>query len=171
MVPALAYTANNLVFSRNCLGGCELTTWHGCTFHSVKFSRGNTGIKIAANLSIGDVTHAPPKSVTDQCALIDDCLSLKILVARKGKRFPHAVERGRLLLLLDSLACRAHDSVGLVAEVGSEPAMRSHDFARRMNLLLVTSRVRGDLSSLLALPTGALQELVFTLVVSSAPSI
>jgi hypothetical protein len=28
--------------------------------------------------------------------------------------------------VLDSLACCAHDSVGLVAEVGSELAMRSH---------------------------------------------
>ena len=84
MVPALAYTANNLVFSRNGLGGRELTTRHGCPFHSLKFSRGNAGIKIAANLGIGDVTHAPPESVTDQCALIDDRLALKILVARKG---------------------------------------------------------------------------------------
>ena len=59
--------------------------------------------------------------------------------------------------MLDSLACRAHDSVGLVAEVGSELAMRSHHFAGRMNLLLIAGRVRRNLSSLLALPTGALQ--------------
>jgi hypothetical protein len=89
--------------------------------------------------------HAAPESVTNQCPLIDDCLSLKILVPRKGKRFPYAVERiGRLLLLLDSLACRAHDSVGLVAEVGGELAMRSHHFGGRMNLLLIPRRVRGS---------------------------
>src|SRR5882757_6031137 len=115
---------------RNGLGRGELTTGHGRPFHLVKFSRGNAGVKIAANLGISDVTHATSESVTNQCSLIDDCLSLKILVARKGKRFPHAVERmGRLLLLLDALACRAHDRVGLVAELGSELAMRSHHFA------------------------------------------
>ena len=160
MVPARAYTANDLVFSRDGLGSCKLTTWHGRPFHSLKFSRGNPGIKVAANLGIGDGAHAAPESVTNQCPLIDDCLPLKILVARKGKRFPCAVERiGRLLLLLDSLACRAHDRVGLVAEVGSELAMRSHHFAGRMNLLLVAGRVGRDLSSLLAVPTGALQVL------------
>jgi hypothetical protein len=108
------------MFSRNRLGGCELAAWHGRPFHSLEFCRGNAGIEIGANLGIGDVTHAPPESVTNQCPFIDDCLSLKILVARKGKRLPHAVERmAGLLLVLDSRAARMTASAWLPKSAAS----------------------------------------------------
>ena len=51
--------------------------------------------------------------------------------------------------MLKSLARGADDRFGLVSEVGSELAMRSHDFARRMDFFAVARGVRGDLGGLL----------------------
>ena len=59
--------------------------------------------------------------------------------------------------MLKSLPRGADDRFGLVAEVGSELAMRRHDFAGRMDFFAVARGVRGDLGSLLPGAAGALQ--------------
>ena len=59
--------------------------------------------------------------------------------------------------MLDALPRGADDRFGLVAEVGSELAMRRHDFAGRMNFFAVAGGVRGDLRGLFASATRALQ--------------
>ena len=59
--------------------------------------------------------------------------------------------------MLLTLPCGADNSIGLVAEVGGELAVRGHHLAGRMNLLAVSRRVRGNLGSLLSTAAGTLQ--------------
>jgi hypothetical protein len=85
------------VFRGNGLARDELPTGHMRPFDPLKFSRDDAGTKIAANLGIRDVAHIPPKSIANQCLLLDNCLSLKKFVSRKGYRFKK--------LVIDQLCC------------------------------------------------------------------
>ena len=129
------------------LGGGELAGRYALLpLDDLKFPGGQAGIKIGANLGIGDLAHAAAEPIADQGAFIYDGLALEVLVAGKGERFPDTVNRVHgLLLMLKPLARRADNGIGLVAEVGGELAMRGHDLAWRMDFFPVAGRVRGDL--------------------------
>jgi hypothetical protein len=96
-------------------------------FHGPEFSGRDSGIKIAANLGVGDLTHASPESIPDQRSFIDNSFSLEVLIARKRDRFPYTVMCVvGFLLVLCSFSSGANHGVCLVSKVCSELAMRSH---------------------------------------------
>ena len=63
------------------------------SLHDLKFPGSQTSLKIGANLSMGDLTHATAEPVADQRTFIHNRLTLKVLVASKGQRFSNAVKR------------------------------------------------------------------------------
>jgi hypothetical protein len=158
LVTATAYAADNFLLRRNGLSRGELTTRYMRTLHRLEFSRSNSGIKVAANLGVGDLAHTSPESISDQRPLIDNSFSLEVLIPRKRERFPHAVMCVvGLLLMLRSFPGAADHGIRLVSEVGGELAMGSHHLAGGMNFLPISSGVRGDLSRLFSVVTGPFQ--------------
>ena len=92
LVLSFAHSAEDFLFRCNGLGGCELTAWDTlATVDDLKFPGGQTGVKVGADLSVGDLTHAAPQPVADQSTFIDNCFALEVFVARKGKRFADTV--------------------------------------------------------------------------------
>src|SRR5581483_11772860 len=91
------------------------------SFNDLKFPGSQTSLKIGANLSVGDLTHAAAEPVADQRTFIHNRLSLKVLVASKGQRFSNAVKSvdWPLLMLRPFTSC-AYNSVGLVSEIGCQ---------------------------------------------------
>ena len=123
-------------------------------FDDLKFPGSQTGLKIGADLAVGDLTHATTEPVADQRTFIHNRLALEVLVAGKGQRFSNAVKDvDWLLLMLRPFTRRAYNGVGLVPKVCRQLSMRGHHLARRMNFLAVTRRVRSDLGSFLS-PSG-----------------
>ena len=83
---------NNLLFRLDGFGRSKLTAWHPKTpLDGKELSCGETGIQIAANLRIGDLTHAATEPVADQSPLIDNGLPFKVFVARIRQRLTHTV--------------------------------------------------------------------------------
>lgn len=121
----------------------------------------NTRLEAGANLGIGRLTHPPPQGIAEEVAFIIDGPSLKAAFASKGDGFerfrpPHC--RGRVLIVA-LLPCSRFrdDSVGLVAELDGEPAVRGKHLDRRMNLFAVTRGVIGDLRGFVATEAVALK--------------
>jgi hypothetical protein len=82
---SFANPADDLLLGLDGLGGGELARWLALgTLDDLEFSRSQAGVKIAANLGVGDFAHAAAETITDQCTLIDDRLALEVFVT--GKR-------------------------------------------------------------------------------------
>ena len=47
----------------------------------LEFTGRQASIKVAAHLGKRDLAHAAAEAVANQCALIDNCLALEVLVA------------------------------------------------------------------------------------------
>jgi hypothetical protein len=115
------------------------------------------GIEIGSHLTVGDLAHATAQGIADQGSLINDGLTLEILVAGICNRFPDPLLRVHFLGLTPrAFARHANHSIRLVAVFGGEPAMRGHDFTERVNLFAVAGRMGGDLSGLLPIAAGTL---------------
>src|ERR1022692_1762578 len=151
-VLSLTNSADNFMFRLDRFGGGELTAGNALrALDDLKFPRSQAGVKMGADLGMGDLAHAAPEPVANQRTFIDNRLALEVLVARKSERFSNTVKRvGGLLLMLRPFTCRAHNRLGLVPKVCRQLAVRGHHLARRMDLLAVTRRVRGDLGSFLS---------------------
>src|SRR5258708_39806286 len=80
LVATLANAADDFALRCDGFSGCELTTRYMQPFHSLEFSGCDSGIKIAPNLGVGDLTHAPPESISDQRPLIDNSFSLEVFI-------------------------------------------------------------------------------------------
>ena len=132
-------------------GGGELAARNALRpLDDLKFSGSQAGVKIGADLGMGDLAHAATEPVADQRAFIHNRLALEVLVAGKGERFSNALKGvdGLLLMLRPFPRC-ANNSLGLVSKVCRQLPVRGHHLSRRMNLLAVTGRVRSDLGSFL----------------------
>ena len=131
LAPALPYTANDFVLSRDGFGCCELTTRHLRPFHRLEFSGCNSSIQIAPDLCIGNIAHTSTESVPDQNPLVYDGLAFEILIARKSERFSNPLKRvDRRILMLRPSSRRAYYRIGLVSKVSCELPMRCHHFSR-----------------------------------------
>ena len=76
------------MFRFNGFGGGELTARNALIpVDDLKFSRSQSGVKIGADLRMGDLPHATTEPVADQRTFIHNCLALEVLVARKGEGF------------------------------------------------------------------------------------
>src|SRR5207247_1169435 len=112
----------------------------------LKFPGSHAGAKVGVDLGMSDLAHAPAQPVADQGTFIHNRLTLEVLVAGKSERFSNTVKRvHELLLMLTPLSGCAYNSVGLVPKVRRQLPVRGHYFARRMNFLAITRRVRSDL--------------------------
>src|ERR1700676_1344599 len=129
---ALTDSADNFVFGLDCFGGGELRARNALSsFHDLKFPGSQTSLKIGANLSMGDLTHATAEAVADQRTFIHNRLTLKVLVASKGQRFSNAVKNVDWpLLMLRPFTCRAYNGVRLVSKVCSQLSVCGHHLAR-----------------------------------------
>ena len=82
----------NFLFGGDGFGGSELTARNALLpLDNLEFPGRQSGVKMGANLGMGDVAHAAPESVADQGAFIDDRLALEVLVAGKGERFADSI--------------------------------------------------------------------------------
>jgi hypothetical protein len=82
---SLAHPSENLIFRFDCFRGSELAARNTLgPLDDLKFSRGQAGIEIGADLGMGDLAHPTTKPVADQRTFIHNRLTLKVLVARKG---------------------------------------------------------------------------------------
>src|ERR1700688_666764 len=137
LVLSLADPADNFMFRFDRFGGGELTTGHALrALDDLKFSGGQAGVKIGADLGVSDLPHTATEPVADQRPFIHNGLALEVLVAGKGERFSNPVQRvDRSLLMLRPFPRCAYNSVGLVPKVCGQLPMRGHDLSRRMDLL------------------------------------
>ncbi len=86
MVLALTHPPKNVTFSFDSLGGGELTARNALRpLDNLKLSGCQAGVKIGADLGVGDLSHAAAESVADQRTFIYNRLALEVLVAGKGK--------------------------------------------------------------------------------------
>ena len=149
MVLSLTHSAENFMFRFDGFGGGELTARNALRpLDDLKFPGSQAGVKIGADLGMGDLAHSATEPVADQRTFIHNRLALEVLVAGKGERFSNPVQRvdGLLLMLRPFPRC-AYNSVGLVPKVCRQLPVRGHHLSRRMNFLAVTRRVRSDLGS------------------------
>src|ERR1700684_1249899 len=132
MVLSLTHPADNFMFRLDSLGGGELAAWNVLGAPSdLKSPETQRSLKIGANLSMGDLTHATAEPVADQRTFIHDRLTLKVLVASKGQRFSNAVKNVDWpLLMLGPFTRRAYNRVRLVSEVCSQLSVCGHHLAR-----------------------------------------
>ena len=78
----LAHPMKNFLFGGDGFGGGELTARNALLpLDNLEFPGRQSGVKMGANLGVGDVAHAAPESVADQGAFVDDRLALEVLVA------------------------------------------------------------------------------------------
>src|SRR5580693_8436268 len=125
-------SADNLMFRLNGFCRGELTAGDTlAALDDLKFPGSQTSLKIGANLSVGDLTHATAEPVADQRTFIHNRLTLKVLVASKGQRFSNAVKNvDRPLLMLRPFTRRAYNSVRLVSKVCSQLSVCGYHLAR-----------------------------------------
>src|SRR5208282_2121793 len=94
MVLSLTHRADNFMFRFDGFRGCVLAARNTLSsLHDLKFPGSQTSLKIGANLSMGDLTHATAEPVADQQSFIHKRLALEVLVAGKGERFSNTVKR------------------------------------------------------------------------------
>src|SRR5580658_7555961 len=131
MVLSLTHCADNFMFRFDGFRGRVLAAWNTLSsFHDLKFSGSQTSLKIGANLSVGDLTHAAAEPVADQRTFIHNRLTLKVLVASKGQRFSNAVKSVDWpLLMLRPFTRRAYYGVRLVSKVRSQLLVCGHHLA------------------------------------------
>jgi hypothetical protein len=132
IVLSLTDSADNFMFRLDSFGGGELAAWNALrALDDLKFPGSLTSLKIGANLSVGDLTHATSEPVADQRTFIYNRLTLKVLVASKGQRFSNAVKNVDWpLLMLRPFTRRAYNSVRLVSKVCSQLSVCGHHLAR-----------------------------------------
>src|SRR5271170_3388485 len=81
MVLSLTHRADNFMFRFDGFRGRVLAARNTLrSLHDLKFPGSQTSLKIGANLSMGDLTHATTEPVADQRTFIHDRLPLKVLV-------------------------------------------------------------------------------------------
>jgi hypothetical protein len=135
--------------------------------YKLKLPRGYTGLKAGANLGIGDFAHAATQCVTEEVALVGHSLALEAAVAGKGDGLAGDELRKIRCALggvrLGTVVCICYDSIGLIAEFGSELAMRCEYLCRRLNQLFVTSRVGRDFCGLVAVEATLLHAVAYLL--------
>ena len=127
------------------------------TLDSLKLSSRETGIKIAAHLAIGDLSHAAAECVADKRTLIDDGLPLEVLIARKRQGFtrPSIELTGVCLMLNRSRAARTTASAWFP---NSAASLRCAAITSASNESPSVARgVRSDLGRLLPNAASALQ--------------
>jgi hypothetical protein len=97
-------------------------------------------------------THTASQSIAVKLAFVGDRLALKASVAGIGDSLTCNLLRTLPVMLwrifLTTPPCFHHNFVGLVAELGGDLPMGGQYLGRRVNLLAVTGRVRGDLRGL-----------------------
>ena len=132
MVLSLTHRADNFMFRFDGFRGGVLAARNALSsFHDLKFPGSQTSLKIGANLSMGDLTHATAEPVADQRTFIHNRLTLKVLVASKGQRFSNAVKNVDWpLLMLRPFTRRAYNGVRLVSKVCSQLSVCGHHLAR-----------------------------------------
>ena len=159
MVLSLTHRADNFMFRLDGFRGGELAARNAKRpVNDLKFSGSQAGVKIGADLGMGDLAHSATKPVADQRTFIHNRLALEVLVAGKGERFSNTVKRvDRLLLMLRPFPRCPYDRLGLVSKICRQPSVRGHYFSRRMNFFAVTRGVRSDLSSFLPGVPGAFE--------------
>src|SRR6202167_5211272 len=152
VVLSLTHPAENFMFRFDGFGGGELAARNALRpLDYLKFSGSHAGIKISAHLGMGDLAHAPAKSIADERTFVHNRLALEVLVAGKGERFSNTLKRvNGFLLVLTPFLCGPNNGLGLVPKVCRQLRVGGHAFSRRKNLFAVARRVRGDLGSLLS---------------------
>ena len=132
LVLSFTHPANNFLFRCNGFGGGELAARNALIpVDDLKFSGSQPGVKIGADLGVGDLAHSAPEPVAYQCAFIDNGLALEVLVTGKGKRFSNTVKGvDGLLLMLGPFPRSTNHSIGLVSEVGCQLPVRGHYLSR-----------------------------------------
>src|ERR1035438_1056503 len=101
VVLSLPHMAENFMFCCDGFGGGELTARNALIpLDDLKFAGCQAGVKIGADLGMGDLPHSATKAVADQRTFIHDSLALEVLVAGKGERFSNPVKRIDWLLLM-----------------------------------------------------------------------
>src|ERR1039457_4452105 len=81
VVLSLTHPTENFMFRFDGFGGGELTARNALIpLNDLKFPGSQAGVKIGADLSMGDLAHAAPESVADQRSLIHNRLALEVLV-------------------------------------------------------------------------------------------
>ena len=151
VVLSLTHPAENLMFCFDGFRGGELAARNALRpLDDLKFSGSHAGVKISADLGMGDLAHAAAKPVADERTFIHNRLALEVLVAGKGERFSNTLKRvNGFLLMLRPFMRGPNNGLGLVSKVCRQLPVGGHDFSGRMNLFAVARRVRGDLGSLL----------------------
>jgi hypothetical protein len=85
MVLALSHPAKDVVFRFDRLGGGELTAGNTLgPVDNLKLPGCQAGVKIGADLDMGNLAHSATKPVADQCTFIYNRLALEVLVTREG---------------------------------------------------------------------------------------
>jgi hypothetical protein len=133
LFPPIMHSANNLSFFVDSSCCCEQTIWEAwCALDCLKLARHCPALKVGANLQVSDLTHAAAESIADEQAFVYNGLTFKVPVARKSDRLPNArlrtLRRNGTLLIHYSFVRSSNDCSCLVAVVGCQFSMRSHDF-------------------------------------------
>jgi hypothetical protein len=82
-LPSL-HPADNFRFRFDGFGGGERTVRNVRSLDNLKFSRGHAGVKIGADLGMGDHADASAKAIANQRTFIHNRLAFKVLGAGKG---------------------------------------------------------------------------------------
>ena len=82
---SVTHRADNFTFRFDGFRGGVLAARNTLSsFHDLKFSGSQTSLKIGANLSMCDLTHATAEPVAGQRTFIHNGLALEVLVAGKA---------------------------------------------------------------------------------------
>src|SRR5579875_1985095 len=132
----LLYAMKDLPFGLYRPGCCEFASWRRMSvFDGLEFAGSETGVEGGAYLWIGDLTHATPECIANQCPFVDDGLALEVFVAREGDGLADPLRQIHFLFFTSSALLRPADyGIGLIAELCGQLAVGSHHFAERVNL-------------------------------------
>src|ERR1700691_1280084 len=123
LVLSLTHSLENLIFRFDCFRGGELAARNTLRpLDDLKFSGGQAGVKIGADLGVSDLPHAATEPVADQRPFVHNGLALEVFVAGKSEGFSNTVKRvDRLLLMLRPFPRCSYNRLGLTSKVCRQP--------------------------------------------------
>jgi hypothetical protein len=143
----LLHGADDLFFSLNGRGGCEMATRRMlAAANFTELARGDARIEVGANFRVGHLAHPAPHSVYEDSSFIKNSFTLEALVTGKGQRRTSPLiaffKRSLMGSTPASLLRLGNDILSLVAVLGGDLPVSRNDLGGRPDLFSI-ARIMG----------------------------